>query len=282
MKIIKRTSFIFLIVLTFFACEETIDWELDESEARLVVEGRVTNETKRHSLTLTQSALFFDSNPPTPITNAEVTLAFDGQSMPYTHEGEGIYLSSVPFSGEVGTEYLLQINVPASSVVAGSYSASSTMMRPMTLDSLYGLYTLEEDLFGDSEDSVHEMRFYAQELEGEGDFYFYEFERNHVLLYDSIDEVSFFEDTFLDGFEFEDFLLDSFEETERGDTITLKMYAIEEQYYTFLEQVTSELEETDPFGLSSPPANVVGNISGDGLGYFYATALDSIQTILTE
>ena len=54
-----------------------------------------------------------------------------------------------------------------------------------------------------------------------------------------------------------------------GDTVTLEMQSITEEYYEYYYQIMS-VTEWNGGPLSGPPANPVGNISNDALGFFLA------------
>ncbi len=281
MKFLKSVLPLLLFV-SIIACEERIEWEVDSDQVRLVVEGRVTNEFMHHEVRLTTSSDYFDSRSPVQITGAQLTVT-DGTSVfEYEELGDGLYRSIEAFAGEVGKTYTLEITIGPPLSIAGTYTASSTMMETMQMDTLYNLHELEEGFFGEEEDSVYQLLFEGEELEGEGDFYLFEIYRNGEIYTDSIDEVLLMSDEFIDGFNFEEFIIYSDTDLEAGDSISVRLYAIEEAYYNFLNGLFSELEGSDPFGFSGPPANFVGNVSGGSLGYFYASSFHSASTILEE
>ena len=117
-------------ILVLAACEEPAGWEIDPGrEDLLVVEALITDEIKRHSIRLTQTAQQLNESP-APATNAIVAIT-DGQGVALFTEnppGSGIYWSD-SLGGVVGKDYVLYINWEQR-----EYTASATMVpvEPLT------------------------------------------------------------------------------------------------------------------------------------------------------
>jgi hypothetical protein len=66
-----------------------------------------------------------------------------------------------------------------------------------------------------------------------------------------------------------------------GDTITLEMQAISEDYYTYIIGLLNEtVWNLGPLG--GPPANPVGNISNGAMGFFLAYSVERFTAIVPE
>ncbi|MBV6647350.1 MAG: DUF4249 domain-containing protein [Cyclobacteriaceae bacterium] len=278
----KNIIVIIAILVAVVACEDVIDWKVDESETRLVVEGRVTNEMKQHTIRLTQTSSYFNASQPAGVSGARVTISDGISTFNFTESEQGYYISDAAFQGEIGRTYTLNIALQSPLNLVSNYTASGIMEEVMTLDSMYVTYDAFEDIFGELEDSVHIIKFFATELDIEGDFFMFEVWRNGALWTDSVDELSVVSDEFIDGFEFEDFDIYTTTDFEIGDEVTLKVYSVDEGYFDFINEINAEIEGGDPFGTSGPPANVGSNISGGGLGYFLVAAVDSISAPVLE
>lgn len=271
----KNIRIIFIFLLGSFSCEETIDWPVDSDQIRLVVEGRITNELKVHQVKLTETSDYFNPAEPTPVEGATVSV-FDGDNtITFTESDPGIYESS-PFAGESGKTYDLSIQLATSLAEETTFTASSTMMTPPVLDSLSAINVLEENTFEDEPFTYTSLSFWGVGSLALDNAYLMEVYLNDQLETDSIDEVVVFNDEFLNE-EFEDFEFYAIDEpqAEEGDSITLFMHTVESEFAEFHNQLLTESEPRDPFGLSSPPANVITNISGSALGYFYVSAVDT-------
>lgn len=289
-KYYQITSFfLFLCLLISTSCDERIPWDVDPEQRRIIVEGRITDELKQHEILLRVSNDFFDPENPSYVTGAEITVTDGSNTYSFAEDETGRYLSEETFAGEVGHTYELNIELATPIGDQARYTASSLMKRNLSLDSLSAPKEEIDELFTEeSEDSTYYFRFFGQEPEGTGDHYLCELWRNDENYTDPIYNVVIFEDDFIDGIEFDDFDLfaaidfDQEEAFGTGDVATLRIYSIEEQYYNFLIAFLNQEEGGDPFGFSSPPANVDGNISGTGLGYFYAASMASASTVLED
>lgn len=277
-----------MILLSVASCDERIPWDVDPEQRRIIVEGRITDELKQHEVTLRVSNDIFDPNRPSVVEGAELTV-FDGTyTYTFADLGNGRYQSREIFAGEVGRTYELNINLEQPIGELTNYTASSTMQANLTLDSLSAAREELDDFFNEYDgDSTYFFRFFGQEPEGKGDHYLCELWRNGENYTDPINQVVIFEDDFIDGIEFEDFdifIAADFDQDdfEAGDEVVLRIYSIEKQYYDFLTAFFNQEDSGDPFGFSSPPANVDGNISGTGLGYFYAASMATARTVLED
>ena len=278
----KNIRIIFILLLGSFACEETIDWSVDSDEIRLVVEGRITNELKVHQIKLTETSDYFNPADPRPVRGATVSI-FDGDNtLIFTENTPGIY-ESVPFSGEVGRTYDLSIRLTSPLAEEISFSASSNMMAPPVLDSLTAINVFDENAFDDEPSMYTSLSFWGTGNLELDNAYIMEVYQNDQLETDSIDEVVVFNDEFLNE-DFEDFEFYAIDEpqAEVGDSITLIMHTVEHEFADFYEQLLTESEPRDPFGLSSPPANVTSNVSGSALGYFYVSSVDTIYALVRD
>ncbi len=277
MKYLKYTSW---LLFALFGCEETIDWPVESDEIRLVVEGRITNEFKAHRLSLTQTADYFNPADPVPVRDATVTISDGETTFTFLETSPGIYLSEA-FAGVVGRTYDLSISLSSPLTGETAFSASTTMLAPPVLDSLYAANFFEED-----DGELFEYTLLAfwgtgnRELENG---YLMEVYVNDQLETDTLTEVVAFTDDFL-AEEFANFEFYYIDEpaAEVGDSITLIMHTVENDFVDFHEQLLTESEPRDPFGLSSPPANVATNISGGALGFFYASAADTVHAFVLE
>lgn len=278
----KNIRIIFIFLLGSFACEETIDWPVDSDEVRLVVEGRITNEMKVHQIKLTETSDYFNPADPIPVRGATVTV-FDGNNtINFSENASGIY-ESTPFAGEVGRTYDLSIKLASPLAKETGFSASSTMMAPPVLDSLTAINVERENSFEDEPSEYTSLSFWGTGNLEEDNAYIMEVYQNNELETDSINEVLVFDDKFLNE-EFEDFEFHAIDEpqAEEGDSITLIMHIVESEFTKFHGQLLTESEPRDPFGLSSPPANVSTNISSSALGYFYVSAVDTVYAFVQK
>lgn len=271
---------IFIVsLLLLWSCGEVIEWDIDSSEIKLVVEGRVTNELKTHEIKLTQSADYFDGSGPVLVTGANVQVS-DGQDVyRYNEVSDGIYRSPV-FAGVEGRTYTLQIDLESPLGGHSRFEAASQLLTSSQIDSLSSEFDTGEDDNGE-ESSFQLLSIYGTGPADLDNSYMFEVYRNNVLETDSITELGVFDDEFIDE-TFVAFTLYVLEDPQDQDSVTLLMYTIEDEFLEFIEDLSIEAEERDPLGLSSPPANVKGNFSNGAFGFFYAASVDTTYTILED
>jgi hypothetical protein len=244
--------FLFLMV----SCSEKINLKLDDSEIRLVVEGEITNEPGRHLVKITRSAGYFSNRPPEAVSGALVSIT-DGELVyDLVEESPGRYLTSPEVAGVPGKTYTLNLLIDGV-----EHQASSTMKEVMDIDSIQARP-------GSRTEGVYEILLFAQEPATPGDFYMWRTYRNDTLLTDSISKVIFLADDLING-RYLNGLIVQTAEASPGDEITLEMLAVPEDYYQFVLTLMIESRwRGGPF--DGPPANVIGNVSGNSLGFFVA------------
>ncbi|MDK2909775.1 MAG: hypothetical protein PWR20_1342 [Bacteroidales bacterium] len=276
MKRIIHILILLLIALSFAACTEKMDIELDESYTRVVAEGMITNEPGPHLIRLTTTAPYFSNQPVPVISGAKVYLVFDGDSLLLPETSPGNYTTPGNFAGVVGTTYRLSIHLQEAIGGSDYYYAISTLPRGMKPDS--ARVNFKEGLRND----FWEILLYGQEPLGE-DAYMIRYFQNGVLETDSLIEWNTFDDRFFDGLYLNGVTV-AFATQRRGqqinpgDTIVLEVYGIERWFSDYLAFMQRELFPQTPL-FSPSPSNVKGNISGTALGYFEAATVKRVATI---
>lgn len=268
-RIIKKNflaSILGFTVLTF-SCTEKIDIELDSTYERIVIEGYLTDEYKPHQVKITKSADYFSNKPADPITGADVVISDGTLNFNLTETEPGIYQTD-PIIGMPGKTYSLDINIDGT-----TYTASSYMYSCPPIDSI-GFRKHRED----SEFTA--IGIYAQEPGDEINHYAWKAYRNDTLVTDTLREVYFSDDVFING-SYINGVDVQFIEAGFNDTITLEMLSITKDYYDYILKVMLETDwNGGPF--DGPPANFYGNISNDALGFFAVYSIERKTAIIPE
>lgn len=263
---IRLTVIFFILAVALYSCEEIMDVDFrGESNNGLVVEGMITTETQAHVVKLSATGNYFTRPDQEMISDAEVSIT-DGENIYILEESApGIYLTAPDVCGEVGKTYTLHIRLSDES----EYEASETITSCADIDSI-----------GQSENSIlyfgdygYSVMYYGQEPEPAGDCYLYLLYMNDVLYTDTITEVSFVSDEFVNGNYINGFIIYRIREAdlvEDNTKVTLKMYSISKDYYDFLSALMTEtVWRGSPW--DGPPANVPGNVNNNARGYFRAS-----------
>lgn len=282
-KYIFKIHYLFVLFIITINCEpeQEISWKVDEIPARLVVEGSITDELKRHTVRLSKTDNYFSNREAECVSNAVVTI-FDGENTLTLEEnpsGSGIYETTEIVKGEVGRTYTLDIEVDEPLNDEVSFTANSVLNESIRADTMISFLYDSPFIFNETDTVILVINIFGKEPEPVGDYYLIGLYRNGELLNDTIDEYSTLHDeTYgINGENIISFYY--YENFEVNDTVELEIRSINREYYEFIKGVTVISGGTDPFGFSGPPANPAGNISGgNALGFFIASSVTRISS----
>lgn len=271
---------LFAVFVVLTGCEKSIDFDLEESEPKLVVEATIENGTPP-VVVLSLSLNYFSRLSPqifaesfvhdavVRISNGEKThqlkeyaLPLGGNFFIYYYSIDSADLSTA-FNGELNTSYSLQVFSKGEEYRAateiGSFNKriDSVWFRPRPGDSL------EVSVLVKATDPV-----------GYGDYVRYWTKTNRGPLLPGF--ASVYDDFIIDGTSYELEVepgVDRNDPTDgkerafkRGDTVTLKLSSIGKATYDFWRTMEYTYASVgNPF---SSPIKVTTNISNNALGYF--------------
>ena len=258
-----------LLLLTVFSCTERIDINLDESYARLVVDGSITTDTMAHTVLLSSTSSYYYNQPAPVVSGALVTFTDGIQTYKLTEKAPGVYQTSGSVYGISGRTY--HLNITLASPIGGhtEYSASSTLNPVNPVDSISLLFHPDW-----SEQGIWEVKCYVQEPPTV-DFYRFLIYKEKILLTDTLDEWFVTDDVFFNGNYTNGATIaylqqgSEQESLKPGDIVTAEVNSIGNDYFSFVMEAQAELRGSNPL-FSGPPANIKGNISNGGVGFFNA------------
>jgi hypothetical protein len=284
-KILQISKPVLLVlILLLVSCEEPYEVELDSTWRRLAVEGLITTDTMSHYVRLTKSADYFSSAPAEGISGALVSVT-DGEEMVYLTESDslaGLYLTDGDFSAKENTSYTLTmqgLDIDNDGVTEDYYAVTSAAEIPSP-DSIqlepfnYSGYV-----------SGHYIRLFMQDPP-KPNFYLFRVLINNQLITDTIDEVMYTSDEMFNGnylYGVRVATLIDMEEDERlvsGDTITLEVICVDENYYRFIVELGRTLAFQNPL-FGGPPANPITNVKPghNAVGYFGAYSIARVHRV---
>lgn len=279
----KIISIYIAFIISFSACTESYDTELDSGFIRLVVQGSISNKLKTHQVSLTKSADYFSNSPAPKVTGATVSIS-DGENIfDLTEISEGLYETDT-IAGEPGKTYTLTINSEGE-----TYKSSCFLNYIAPIDSInFGYYDSDDN--SEYYDSLIYVLLNALEPATPDNYYLWNIYKNGVLESDTLYEVNTSDDVFVNGNYISDEIVQWVKNGAIGDTITLEMQAITEEYYNYINQIKEvTIWNMGPFG--GPSANPEGNIievndndnnNDNPLGFFIAYSIESITEIVPE
>lgn len=278
----KRIFIILAVGIFAGSCTEKINLKLDTTNTRLVVDGFIRSDSGVYTVNLTKTSDYFANAPSPREVNATLTLSDGTNTFPLTETvpgQSGIYQTSSKFAGIRGKDYQLHITLPE--IIAGTneYTATCKLESVTRLDSIQAV--LRTDI---GKDGHWQVKVFAQDPPGTKNYYLINLYRNHQLWSDTINKVTvtdnqFYAGKYIDG-AIAFFINNSnkFETLNPGDTIMVELSAITQEYFDFINEV-KQAGFSIPF-FSGPPANIVGNISNNGVGFFAAYSSSFAKTVV--
>lgn len=267
----NTTIFIaFMLILILTGCEEIMDLDFEgKTNKTLVVEGQITTDTMAHQVMLSWTGDFFNKPPQDMVTGAILSITDGEKSFNLTEEVSqpGIYRTSPDVYGEPGKSYTLHILLSD----GREFSGTEELLPCADIDSIAQTDNYNHGFFGFPYYG-YDLLLYAMEPEPIGNYYMYYLYLNDSLVSDSLSEVLFASDEFVNG-NYINGLQTHFigEDQFKRDSmkVTLEMRSISPAYYEFLSGMLLEIWRGSPW--DGPPANVPSNINNDARGYFRAS-----------
>jgi len=261
----KLISIILLNIVFLVSCTEKIDINVGTTYTRLAVAGNITPQLGDQYIRLTKTADYFSNQPPPKVTGA-IVLVDDGDFIiQFTEDtiNKGLYHAPNSYVGIPGTTYNLSIRL--AEPINGSINYEAQEKMPQLSDNIDSI------VVEFNENAKRWMvRLYAWEPPTV-DFYMFNGMRNGVIITDSVSRVNISDDRLYNGNYTAGavvLMLDE-DELQPGDTFTLILSNITEEYANFMLELQDEIRPNDPM-FSGPPANVSSNINNDAVGYFAA------------
>ncbi len=253
-------------VLFAISCEDIMDVSFaGDSGKDLVVEGSITTDVKAHRVTLSFTGDYFNKTGREMAKGAEVSISDGDSTFILSEVTDGEYYTTADVRGETGKTYTLNIKL-----ADGRQFAASEKILPCTdFDSIS--QSLNHQSY--EGDYGYDVLFYGKEPEPLGNSYMYLLYINQVLYSDSLSEISFGNDDFINGRYIRDYIVYRIREADIHPDyawVTLELHSISPAYYDYLSAMLLEtVWKGSPW--DGPPANVTGNINNGAKGFFRAS-----------
>lgn len=265
-----RTLVSLLMILLFgtvilSSCTKRIDIKLDSTYERLVVAGFITPQIGEQYVRLTRTSNYFSNKPAPAVSGAIVTVSEDSSTMQFSEDinNPGYYMAPEDYFGKIGSTYYLDITLAEPINGTVNYEAHEEMPQLAdNIDSVVVEYNEQYERWM--------VRLYAWEPPTT-DFYMFNGMRNGEMITDTVSRVNITSDILFNGNYTSGavVLILYKDELELGDTFTLILSNITEEYANYMIDLQLELQPNNPM-FSGPPANVRTNINNNAVGYFAA------------
>lgn len=278
LPIVRPAAVFIMLVMIAAGCEKEYFLDPNPAGSMVVIEGLVTDRPGHQYVKISRNAGFYDSGKTPRITDAVVTVTDDlGNVHEFVHnpgdnpDSTGYYKPSSSFAGQVGRTYTLQVTADGE-----IYEAEDTLYPVASIDSL--TVDIDED---EREDPEHPGRFYqvliyTREPQETKDFYLFNFYRNDSLTLNDPTDIYFTDDVVLaesiDGITTPIYF-------SVGDKATVEALSISRPAFVFYNDL-SILLNNDGGMYSPPPANCRNNLTNGALGFFQASAVNTMDIIV--
>jgi len=256
------------LAFLFSSCEKVIDLKLKNSDAGIVIEGAVTDQSGPYRVKISRKVNFDQANVFPAVNGASVVISDNmGNSDTLNEVGSGVYETN-SIVGVAGNTYTLSVGDQGK-----TYTGQSVMPPPVDIDSI----SIDYFLFG-GPDSAKFVKVTFKDPQGVKNYY----RILEVFNGDTLNGIHLEDDNFRDGQRitqpvFEDGEDGNFQTFKPGDVVTILLLSIDESTYKYLRGV----EAIANGGQSSSPANPPSNLSRPALGYFSAHSVTS-RTIIVK
>ena len=255
----------FTTIILLGSCTEKIDIDVGTTYTRLAVDGKITPQIGEQYIRLTKTADYFSNQPPPEVTGATVVVDNGNFTVQFTEDSNnpGYYHAPEEYVGLPGVTYNLSIKL--TNPIAGKVNYEASEKMPGLSDNIDSVVVeLNQNA------KFWMVRLYAWEPP-ETNFYMFNGMRNGKIITDSVSRVNISDDKLYNGNYTAGavVLILNEDELQPGDTFTLILSNITEEYANFMLELQDEIRPNDPM-FSGPPANVSSNVNNNAVGYFAA------------
>ena len=264
----KKLKFI-LFIFIFLGCEKVIDLETDFNDTRLVVDANISKHrdslNAKASVKLSETVPYF-SDEESIINDAIVSIEINQKTHElYYDNPTKLYVADINFI-ENNSDFVLLIEHKKN-----NYTSSSKLIKTPKIESV---------VFGDrkslNKDEV-ELKVTFTDPPEEGNYYLWKFGPKKSGKFDYLPAL----DKYINGNKFTfSFFIDKTEYLQDSDFINIEINGITEDYFNYLNILTSQAgaQNGRPFSTSSSviKGNVVNNTNLENfpLGYFRVYEFD--------
>ncbi len=270
-------------MLLLISCQEEVSINLKNSgDQRIAVDGRITNELKRHKIRLTRIRGYLDNQEVPPLLDAKAYILEKNSGKTYdlslADSVNGIYLTPT-FSGTIGETYSLIVNCDL-----GTYEATTSMDSVTKMDSIKYEYEYNKEFkFG-----YYKIFMSALDPPTKNFYRFYIY-LNDTLINYKITDASYTDDELFNGKYMANIeIYDMRQEWVKHHSYNLKVAMLSISNFEF-DNINDYMNEIYGNGsiFNGPSANIPSNLKNtsgglDGLGFFAASAVSSLEIPLTK
>lgn len=263
-----KSSALFAVIFSslLFACETPIEIDLNSSDPKIVIVGSISDGSGGHTVKLTRTVNFDESNEFPTVSGALVTISDDaGNTETLNETSPGIYSIS-SLQGVPGRTYTLEVTTDGK-----TYRAVSTMPLPVEIDSV---------IIGRGQEIPIEVSATFHDPAGIENYYRLTQITSVKINVSGIVDDDRLQDGGIITISAPVVTLSGSIMPRPGDQVTVMLQSIDKNVYEYMRMLF-ELEQEGVLGQTALSANPTSNISNGALGYFSAYS-QSVKTIVIE
>lgn len=254
----RQFAILFLLsIAALFGCEQPVELKLNETDARVVIEGWVTDGPGPYDFKISKTGPYLGATDETMVSGAFALLKDDMGNVDTLVERRPGWYQSTDIQGQMLHNYFLEVTIEGKVYKASNY-------LPRINDILASGYQYNDTL-------VFGPGFYvgllALEPAGIGDFYQFRFWRNDTA-FNHAGDIFVTDDRFVDG-QVSPFLYPY--PCQVGDTAVIEVRSLSASSYDFYVTLSQQASGGGgPF--ASVPNNIASNFDNGAFGWFGAAA----------
>ena len=257
-------SYLIIIALTvfFLSCKKTITPKLNNADPQLYIQGAVSDTAGPYFVTIVKTVGFYESNIYPGVPGATISITdstADITDQLIETATTGVYRTRTIMQGIPGHTYLLKVYLDGK-----TYTASSTMPRPVLLDSV---------TFNTSDTTEIAAIAHYQDPANTINYYKYNLVLNGVIARRFLT----FEDRLSNGRYIRDKIATDTGEIKRNYSVQLNLVGIDAGVYSYLHEAEAVAYDNDDL---VSPATPGSNIHGGCLGYFSAQTVSNKTAVV--
>lgn len=258
---LRKYLYLALLFFSLTSCEDVLEIDLNEADARVVIEAQLNDLSTSQQIRISQTVPFAAAVKSKAITDAQVIVTDNqGRTYAFRHQDDGMY-SQVNFLPVAGRTYKLEVRVGEA-----LYEANCTMPAYVAVDSVG---VIKEKIF---KDDYYFATFKFNDPAEQENYYKYDL----AIQKGALKFAAVFNDKFNDGRYVTHQIGDRDEDIFPGDSLTVRRYCVDKAVYKFW----NEFQMTNPG--SAAPANPSSNISNHALGYFSVASAKEYVLLVTD
>ncbi len=265
----KVLYILFATSLFLSSCQDVIKVDLPKDQQSSLVIDAVIYSDSFAKVNLTLSLAYFDQTNYPKVKADLVTITDNTVTDTLTEKpvGSGVYYGK-SMKGVIGNTYTLKVlynNV--------EYTATDKLNRNTHFDSLYFV----DFPFGRPGSPYNKFTNISHtDPAGLGDNYIAYFFRNDTA-FNTLNDLNFTNDQFIDGNQAKDVYVGR--PVKKGDKVRIEIHSLSTNAFNYYFQIINNAVRQQSL-FAPPPAPYKGNISGNALGFFKASAVSAKEAIV--